>query len=107
MKSFIVCNQEGKILRTGYCPNSMLEIQAGENEIVIEGVADDSKHYIKNKKVAEFTSEMKSAKEKQKQEMESKREKDNLIRKRIDDIVRNQAIAELKKEGKLGEDYNG
>jgi hypothetical protein len=101
MKKFIIHNQEGKILRTGSCPDEMLEIQAQDGEKVIEGIADDSKHYVNNGKVTEFTPEMKSAREKVKQEMQAKNDQDILIRNKINDILRTQAITELKKEGKI------
>ena len=42
MKSFIVYDSEGFILRTGSCVDSDLEMQAGDNEFVMEGIADDA-----------------------------------------------------------------
>lgn len=41
MKSFIVYNAQGKILRTGTCQNSTLQLQAQNGEFVMEGSADD------------------------------------------------------------------
>ena len=41
MKSFIVYNVQGKILRTGFCQDKNIYGQAGEAEFVMEGEADD------------------------------------------------------------------
>ena len=46
MKSFIVYNKLGEILRTGKCSDEDLHLQAGSGENVMEGVADDSLHII-------------------------------------------------------------
>jgi hypothetical protein len=46
MKSYIVYNSEGEILRTGICASTDLEKQAHENEYVMEGVANDVEHII-------------------------------------------------------------
>ena len=46
MKSFIVYNKFGEILRTGKCSDEDLHLQAGSDENVMEGVADDSLHII-------------------------------------------------------------
>ena len=51
MKSFIVYDSEGFILRTGSCVDSDLEMQAGDNEFVMEGIADDLIHMIIDGKV--------------------------------------------------------
>lgn len=48
---FIVYNSDGTIIRTGSCVDADFSIQAGENELVIEGVADDSRHMIVDGKV--------------------------------------------------------
>ena len=48
---FIVYNSEGMIIRTGSCSDSDISIQAGENEFVIEGIADDSCQMIVDGKV--------------------------------------------------------
>ena len=54
MKNYIVYNSSGKILRTGTCPDEMMEIQAREpGELVMEGVANDLIHYIKNGQIKE------------------------------------------------------
>ena len=51
MKSFIIYDSDGFILRTGSCVDSDLYMQAGDNEFVMEGIADDSIHMIINGKV--------------------------------------------------------
>lgn len=48
MKYFIVYDVQGKILRTGSCPDEMVEIQAGTGEMVIEGVASEAISYVQN-----------------------------------------------------------
>lgn len=48
MINFIVYNSEGDILRTGTCPGSMIDLQAGDGEYVIEGVANDATNRISN-----------------------------------------------------------
>jgi hypothetical protein len=49
MKRFIVYSlSDGKILRTGICPNDVMQLQTREEngEGVIEGTADDMKHFV-------------------------------------------------------------
>lgn len=46
MKNFIIHDTVGKILRTGSCPDTMLSIQAGLGETVIEGLANDATQYV-------------------------------------------------------------
>ena len=46
MKSFITYNALGEILRSGQCPDEDLQLQAGSDESVMEGIADDSMHII-------------------------------------------------------------
>jgi hypothetical protein len=53
MSNFIVYNSEGKILRTGSCPISHVEIQANEGEFVMLGDADDALHMIVDEQVVE------------------------------------------------------
>ena len=52
-KKFIIYNSVGKILRTGTCASSDLQIQTKENEYVIEGVADDATQMVVNNEVIE------------------------------------------------------
>ena len=51
MKNFIVYDTSGAILRTGTCTESDFFLQAGENETVIEGNADDATQLIVNGEV--------------------------------------------------------
>ena len=46
MSNFIIYNSDGKILRTGSCPASHVEIQANDGEFVMSGDADDSLHMV-------------------------------------------------------------
>ena len=46
MKSFIIYNVDGIIIRTGSCVDSDFDIQAGDGEFVMDGIADDSCHII-------------------------------------------------------------
>ena len=46
MKSFIIYNLDGIIIRTGSCVDSDFDIQAGDGEFVMDGIADDSCHII-------------------------------------------------------------
>jgi len=41
MKNYIVFNGDGEILRTGICPDDMMNIQVQEGELVMEGKAND------------------------------------------------------------------
>ena len=53
MKSFIIYNALGEILRTGRCPDEDLQLQAGSDESVMEGIADDSLHIIVDEMVVD------------------------------------------------------
>ena len=44
--TFAIYDATGRILRTGYCPTSMLDIQAGEGEFLYVGSADEERQYI-------------------------------------------------------------
>ena len=46
MKHFIVYDTTGNILRTGMCPDDMFDLQKGENELIMEGIANDIKHHM-------------------------------------------------------------
>jgi hypothetical protein len=54
MKNYIVYNDAGKILRTGSCPDSDFDLQAGESEFVLEGQANDSTQEIVDGAVADI-----------------------------------------------------
>jgi hypothetical protein len=43
MKSFVVYNSEGQILRYGECPDGDLALQAGEGQSVLEAVFEPNK----------------------------------------------------------------
>lgn len=45
---FLVHDANGKILRTGYCPDDHLELQALEEEVSIAAEVDGSNNYIAN-----------------------------------------------------------
>lgn len=45
---FTVYDAQGKILRNGFCPTNMLEVQAKENEFIIGEESDPSIHYVAN-----------------------------------------------------------
>jgi len=99
MKQYIVYNSIGKILRIGICPDDMMEIQAGQDEFVMEGVANDVKHVIVDSKIVEYIKTSEDiAKEEQR---ETERQKEVLIISKMQEILRKQAIEELKKEGKI------
>ena len=46
MKSFIVYDVDGAILRTGSCKDDDLAMQAGAGEYVLEGIADDASKMV-------------------------------------------------------------
>ena len=48
MKKYIVYNASGDILRTGVCQDVDYAAQAGVDEFIMEGVADDAVHRIEN-----------------------------------------------------------
>lgn len=44
--NFIVYSAPGEILRSGMCPATMLSIQAGAGEMVMEGEGNDREHWV-------------------------------------------------------------
>lgn len=46
--NYIVYDENGNILRTGYCPDDHLKFQAGPGEFVMPGEASDAQHMIRN-----------------------------------------------------------
>lgn len=48
MKNYIVYNDKGKILKSGYCQDIDYELQVGESESILEGTADAATQYIDN-----------------------------------------------------------
>lgn len=54
-ENFIIYDVAGKILRTGFCPPSMVEAQAHKDEFVMLGNADDSIQKIVDGQVVDKT----------------------------------------------------
>lgn len=48
MKSFIVYESNGRIIRTGSCIDSDFELQAQQGEVILEGEATFGANYIEN-----------------------------------------------------------
>ena len=46
MKQFIIHSTDGVILRTGTCPDEVFSLQRSGDELIMEGVADDSTQRI-------------------------------------------------------------
>jgi hypothetical protein len=42
MKSFVIYNSEGTILRTGSCPDEVFALQCHGSELIMEGAANDA-----------------------------------------------------------------
>jgi len=56
MKNYIVYRErDGRIQRTGICSDNVLNQQAKENELVIEGIANDRKQKIIDGKIVNKT----------------------------------------------------
>ncbi|HDZ39194.1 MAG TPA: hypothetical protein ENH62_13060 [Marinobacter sp.] len=55
MKSYIVHDVTGAIVKTGHCPAKLVKAQARDGEFVIEGIADDRTQKIIGGKVVEKT----------------------------------------------------
>ena len=53
MKNYIVYNADGDILRSGRCNDADFDLQAGDGEFVIEGIADDDNQVINDGQVVE------------------------------------------------------
>lgn len=51
MKTFVVYNGQGEIMRTGACPDNMLAAQARPGEFVMEGNACDTTHKVQAGKI--------------------------------------------------------
>ena len=97
MKNYIVFNGDGEILRTGICPDDMMNIQVQEGELVMEGAANDIEHRIVKGKIVR-KSEAEISLIRKKLEIDPK---ERLISQRMSEIVRKQAIKELTEEGKI------
>jgi Phage tail assembly chaperone protein len=51
MKNYIIYNDLGQILRIGACLDGDFFYQTGQDEYILEGVADYNTQYIKNKEI--------------------------------------------------------
>lgn len=107
MKDFIVYdNRTGEILRTGSAPDDMVDIQTdAEYESVVEGTADDECDQV-NIETKELMKDFKTTRKKIQDEADLKWEKDTptrerelLIKERMDLNARNKAEQELIDEG--------
>jgi hypothetical protein len=97
MKNYIVYNSKGEILKTGICPDDMIDIQAKADEIVMEGQCNDIEEKVVDGKIEKKTEEEIAA-SKTKWELSPE---EKLIQKKMGDLLRQMAIDELKKEGKV------
>jgi hypothetical protein len=48
VKKYIIHDAAGNILRTGSCPDSMLNLQANTGEYIMEGIANDATQIVNN-----------------------------------------------------------
>ena len=95
--NYIVYDKDGNILRTGICPQDMVQLQTGTDEFVMEGAANDIEHRIvKGKIVRKSEAEINAIKEAMEPDP-----KEQLISQRMHEIMRRQAIEELTREGKI------
>jgi len=103
MKSFIIYHRaNGEILRTGSCPNNMLSLQIRSfNEKLIEGRANDLTDKISNGKVISKSQEELAADEK----ANLPNPTELLIQQKMQQLLRTQAVEELKREGKIDRKY--
>ena len=95
--NYIIYDKDGNILKTGICPQDIVQLQAGTDEFVMEGIANDIEdRIIKGKIVRKSEAEINVIKEAMKPDP-----KELLISQRMSEIVRKQAIKELTEEGKM------
>lgn len=78
MKSFVVYNDQGLILRTGACQDDDLSVQAGEGESVLEGNADDLTQMVVDGAVVDKP-ELSEAEKKAETIAELRKLRDNLL----------------------------
>ncbi|MEC8254684.1 MAG: phage tail assembly chaperone [SAR324 cluster bacterium] len=78
MKSFVVYNDQGEILRTGACQDDDLSVQAGEGESVLEGEADDLTQMVVDGSVVDKP-ELSDAEKKAETIAELRKLRDNLL----------------------------
>jgi hypothetical protein len=100
MKNYIVYDRvTGEIRRTGSCPDEMMPLQSiREDEVSMEGSARDDQSYVKEGKLEDIPAEIKATRLTLREETDRQ---EVLIRTRMISIVREQAIKELQKEGKI------
>lgn len=54
MKEFIIYNSDGKILSSGICTDASYAVKAGEDEFIMEGVADPNTQKIQDGAVVDI-----------------------------------------------------
>jgi len=57
MKSYIIYDESGRILRTGVCPEDVFDKQTEVDEFIVEGSADDITQKIVDGKIVDKTPE--------------------------------------------------
>lgn len=108
MKNYIIFEKEtGKITKQVSCSENMIELQLNEIEDYIEGKYDDKEFFvnIKTNKVELIPNNMRSEIVEITPIKTVITKEERLIRERQRYIIRQQAIQELQKEGKLPLDY--
>lgn len=55
MKSFVIYDNAGRVVRSGTCPETLYEIQAGLGESIIEGACDPARHYVAGGVITPYT----------------------------------------------------
>ena len=107
MSNFIIYNKAtGNIIRTGFCPESMMELQVdNEIESAIKGTADDIYDQI-NLETKEIMKDFKTSRQKLQEETDLKwaeetpmREREAFIKQREEKNSRDKAVRELIDEG--------
>lgn len=104
-KPFVVyLKTTGKIIRRGYCPTNMIEIQANtDDEGVLGGEGYCGIHMvnINTKQIINKSQEILDAENIIENNIKNKEIENKLITDKMNEILRVMAIEELKKEGKL------
>jgi hypothetical protein len=105
MKNYAVHDMSGKILRTGICPDDMIEIQAQEGESVIEAIANDTTDWIdiETSQVIKKPNQYLDIEKNEHKQRKDKQDENKLITAKKQEIITRMAIEELKKEGKIKE----
>jgi len=92
MKFFIIHNQKGKILSTGFCSNRDFNLQAQKDEFVIEGRANDITQKVVEGKVVDKTPEEIKAEKPKSIEMSFEKQKANITNEQLQ-IILNRIVA--------------